>query len=52
MYEQLNLLLTTHEDSPPITEDDLDALIEFCREELDATGELRTDMFENVELDE
>lgn len=49
MYDQVNILLTTDEDST-LTDDDIDALIEFCSDELDASGRFRADKFRTETL--
>lgn len=48
-YESIHLHLSTDEDSPRFTDEDVDALIEFCREELEPTGEFILHKFEEGE---
>lgn len=50
-FQSFHLQLTTDEDSPPLTEEDADALTEFCRTELEPTGEYVLHKFEDT-LDE
>lgn len=46
-YQEIHLQLTTHRDSPPITREEKDALLAFCREELESSGEYELHTFED-----
>lgn len=46
-YQEIHLQLTTDEDSPPITEVEIEKLLEFCRGELESNGEYELHKFED-----